>query len=121
MSEYHYPSTCHPLPYVHPGAYPRPGAGSGHLEMGRLGFTVGVCGAGAANLRRLRHDEIQRTDAVVDTLRTGVASGLATAAASLVAGQFRSPTLALVASLAAGTAVMYALSAEKPSGESNER
>lgn len=114
MSNYgYYPSTYYPAPY----AYPR----SGYLEMGKLGFTVGVCGAGAANLRRYQGGEIERSAAVVDTLRTGVASGLATAAASLVAGQFRSPTLGLVATLATGTAVMYALSAEKTSGESDER
>lgn len=114
-------------PYRHPypiTAYRPVGQDSPrtYVDMGRLGAVVGLCGAGAANLWRLQRDEISRTTAVVDTLRVGVASGLATAAASLVAGQFRSPTLSLLATLATGTAVMYALNAEHTAEENtNER
>lgn len=103
--------------YLEPyGPMPRPTT-SPCVQMGKLGAVVGLCGAGAANLRRLQHAELGRTEAVVDTLRTGVASGLATASAALVAGQFRSPVLSLLATLATGTAVMYVLSAEDTIGE----
>jgi len=92
-----------------------------YVQMGKLGAVVGVCGAGALNLRRVRTAEIDSGEAVVDTFRAGLASGLASAAAALVAGQFRSPALSLLATVATGTAVMYALTAEKssnPNGES---
>jgi len=94
---------------------------SGLVEMGKLGAIVGICGAGAHNLKRLRREEIEPSNALADTLRVGVASGLATATAALVAGAFRpSPLLSLVATLATGTAVMYALSQEStatPNGD----
>jgi hypothetical protein len=98
-------------PIVHYGQMARPTANP-YLEMGKIGAVVGLCGAGAANLRRLQREEVTRAEAAVDTLRTAVASGLATAAATLVAGQLRSSVLSLLASVATGTAVMYALNAE---------
>ena len=85
-------------------------AASNLVELGKLGAVVGLCGAGAHNLRRLRREEIEPARALADTLRVGVASGLATATAGLVASAFRpSSLLALAATLATGTAVMYAL------------
>lgn len=83
-----------------------------YLELGKLGAVVGLCGAGAANIRRLQADEVTRGEALFDTLRTGVAAGLATATAGFVANQFRSTTLSLVATLATGTAMMYVLNTE---------
>ncbi len=59
------------------------------VEMGKLGAIVGLCGAGAQNLKRIGREEIEPAAALADTLRVGVASGLATAAAALVAGAFR--------------------------------
>jgi len=83
------------------------------VELGKLGAVVGLCGAGAHNLRRLRRDEIEPGKALADTLRVGVVSGLATATAGLVASALRpSSLLALAATLATGTAVMYALNQE---------
>lgn len=79
------------------------------FEMAKLGTVIGLTGAGAANLHRLQQGEVDAGDAALSTLRTGVASGIATAAATLVASQFRSPTLALAATLVTGTATMYAL------------
>jgi hypothetical protein len=91
------------------------------VEMGKLGAIVGLCGAGAQNLKRIGREEIEPAAALADTLRVGVASGLATAAAALVAGAFRpSPLLSLVATLATGTAVMYALTQDStatPNGD----
>lgn len=88
-----------------------PGTNS-YLELGKLGAVVGLCGAGAANLRRLQADKVTRGEALFDTLRTGVAAGLATATAGFVANQFRSPTVSLFATLATGTAMMYVLNTE---------
>jgi len=90
------------------------------VEMGKIGAVVGLCGAGAANLRRLRKHEMSGGEALVDTLRSGVASGLATATATLVASRFRQAPFSLLATLVTGTAVMYALNAENrksPTGE----
>jgi hypothetical protein len=84
-----------------------------YLELGKLGAVVGLCGAGAANLRRLQADQVSRGEALFDTLRTGVAAGLATATAGLVANQFRAPSLSLLATLATGTAMMYVLNTER--------
>lgn len=83
------------------------------IELGKLGAVVGLCGAGAANLRRLQNDEVTRGQALAGTLKTGVASGIATGAAALVGSQFRSPLVSFVATLATGTVVMYALTSEK--------
>jgi hypothetical protein len=102
-------STCYPMTSYR---QPLPPALSAYVEMGKIGAVVGLCGAGAANIRRLRREEISGGEVLVATLKTGVASGLATAAATMVASQFRGSTLSLLATLATGTAVMYALGAE---------
>lgn len=85
------------------------------FQMAKLGTLIGLTGAGAMNLHRYQQGELPPSEAALNTLRTGVASGLATAAATLVASQFRSPTLALAATLVTGTAAMYALNAPAPS------
>jgi len=99
------PAPYNPAPY-NPNAL---------FQMAKLGTVIGLAGAGAANLHRLQQGEVASSEAALNTLRTGVASGLATAAATLVASQFRSPTLALAATLVTGTATMYALNAPAPS------
>lgn len=150
MSTYaHYPMPAGTDPAPRPSSYPgpyqvasapgpaspaffgatlgQPGYGtpatSSYLELGRLGATVGLCGAAADNLRRVQNGEIVGTEAVFDSLRTGVAAGLATAAAGYVANQFRSPTTSLAATLIAGTAAMYFLntkSESQPTGSQPE-
>ncbi len=94
-------------------AYPA-GAGSSYLELGKLGATVGLCGAAAANLHKLRNEQVTGGEAIIDSLRTGAAAGLATAAAGYIANQFRSPTTSLAATLIAGTAFMYLLNSDGP-------
>ena len=113
-------SGYYPVSYYHSG-YPAPA--NGMLEAGKTGAVVGLCGAAAANLHRLRQDQVSRQEAAMATLRTSAASGLAAAAASVAASQFRSPALSLAATVAAGTAVMYAMTArdntpQEPSHES---
>jgi hypothetical protein len=86
------------------------------VEMGKLGAVVGLCGAGAANLHRLRREEISGGEALVNTLKSGVATGIAAATAALVVAPIRSSSLSLVATLATGTAVMYMLNLESKEG-----
>jgi len=98
-------------PMVQGSDYPYP-TQNNLMELGKMGAVVGMCGAGAANLHRLRREEIGGAEAFVDTLKVGVAAGVASAAAGLVAGQIRSSSLSLLATLATGTAVMYMLNQE---------
>jgi hypothetical protein len=93
LSNYHY--------------YPAPIGGA--WQLAKIGATVGACGAGAVQLRRYRRGEATRQEALAATAQVALKTGLATGAAGLVAGQFRSPTLQLLATLAVGTAAMYAL------------
>jgi hypothetical protein len=88
--------------------------------MAKLGTLIGLTGAGALNLHRYQQGELVPSEAALNTLRAGVASGLATAAASLVASQFRSPTLAIAATLVTGTAAMYALNAPSKPDQASE-
>lgn len=107
----HYPFQQGAAPTWPPRQYAAP-YGQGYLELGKLGAVIGLCGAGAANLRRWQAEEVTGSEAMIDTMRTGVATGLATAVAALAASQFRGPLLSLAATLATGTAVMYFLSSE---------
>ncbi len=111
-------------PVAAAGVHGQPGhrtaSTSSYLELGKLGATVGLCGAAAANLHRAQNKQISGTEAVLDSLRTSVAAGLATAAAGYMANQFRSPTTSLAATLIAGTAIMYFLNTEtrsRPQGD----
>ncbi|WP_200235246.1 magnetosome protein MamC [Thiohalocapsa halophila] len=125
-----YPSAAHPMagsrqpyadPYAargwsHQPAYNPYGGAVGPfgnvVEMGKFGAVVGLCGAGAASLHRLQAGEVDRRGALVDTLRGGAVAGVATAAATLVGSRVSNGWLSLAATLAAGTAVAYALTAE---------
>lgn len=106
-----------PQPYPNMISYqPSAATTNPYWELGKLGAVVGVCGAGAANLRRLQRAEISPAAALVHTFKAGVASGMATATAGLAGQQFRSSVASLVATVTAGTAVMYVLT-----GESSEK
>ena len=79
-------------------------------QLAKVGAVVGACGAGAQNLRRYQDQEVDPATAITATLKASLAAALAAGTAGLVASQFRSsPTLSLLATLATGTAVMYAL------------
>ena len=82
------------------------------IEMAKFGAVVGLCGAGAASLHRLQAGEVDRRGALLDTLRGGAVAGVATAAATLVSARISNGWLSLAATLATGTAVAYALTAE---------
>jgi ribose/xylose/arabinose/galactoside ABC-type transport system permease subunit len=111
MSRHYYPVSTH-----------RPAAGTPAraLETAKVGAVVGLCGAGAANLRRVQRAAITPEEAVAATLKAGLAAGLASGAAGLVASQFRSPLLSFLATLATGTTVMYVLTRD-PQETNDER
>lgn len=88
-----------------------------HYEMARIGAVAGICGAGARNLQRLRHHQIDRSEAAVDTLRAGLTAGLAAGAASVVSSRIRAPALSVIAGIATGTAVVYGLERAASRGE----
>ena len=116
MTQYHYPAI--PMHQQQANAvrfqsqWPSTPSTNSYLELGKFGAIVGFCGASATNLRRVQDNEISSSEALFDSLRTGVAAGLATATAGYVANQFRGSFLSLAATLATGTAVMYALNTE---------
>ncbi len=80
------------------------------LNAARAGAVVGVTGAAAVNLHRIRHDEATWRQAMLNTAKVGATTAVATTAAAAVGQMFRRhPLLSMAATLAAGTAVMYAL------------
>ena len=80
------------------------------LDAARTGAVVGATGAAAVNLHRARQGEVNWQQGVSDTVKVGFSAGVATAAATAVGQLFaRQPALSLLATLATGTAVMYAL------------
>jgi hypothetical protein len=81
------------------------------LNAAKTGAIVGGTGAAAMNLHRMRQDGLAWQQAATNTLKVSLTAGVATAAATAVGRMFvRHPTLSLVATIATGTAVMYALS-----------
>jgi hypothetical protein len=80
------------------------------LNAAKTGAVVGATGAAAMNLHRIRRAEIDWQQALGNTIKVGFTAGVATAAAAAVGQMFtRRPLLSLAATLATGTAVMYAL------------
>lgn len=80
------------------------------LDAAKTGVIVGSAGAAAANLLRMRQQEIVWQQALSNTLKTGLSVGVATTAATAVGQVFaQKPLLSLAATLLTGTAVMYAL------------
>jgi hypothetical protein len=84
------------------------------LNAAKTGAVVGATGAAAMNLHRIRRSEIDWQEALGNTIKVGFTTGVATAAAAAV-GQMvaRHPLLSLAATLATGTAVMYALNDQR--------
>ncbi len=83
------------------------------LQAAKTGAIVGATGAAAVNLHKLRADQTDWPSALKQTAKAGLAAGAATAAATAVGRLFvRNPALSLLASVATGTAVMYAITAK---------
>ena len=61
------------------------------LAMGGMGAVVGGTAAAAKNIRRVKNEEINREEAVRDTLKETAGAGLATAAATVVCRRYRLP------------------------------
>ena len=56
------------------------------LAVGGVGAIIGGTAAAAKNIRRVKNEEINREEAVRDTVKEAAGAGLATAAATAVAG-----------------------------------
>jgi hypothetical protein len=110
MSTHHYPMQAM-SPYAHGPATPvQQHELNWLLEAARTGMIVGGAGAAALNLHRMRDHGMGWQEALGSTLKSSLKAGTATAAASAVGRMFAgNPALAVVATLAIGTAVMYAL------------
>lgn len=81
------------------------------LNAAKTGAIVGSAGAAAANVYRIRQQEIKWRQALANTVKAGFSAGVATATATAVGRLFAPNTvLSLTATLMTGTAVMYALS-----------
>ena len=84
------------------------------LEATRTGMIVGGAGAAALNLHRMRDHGMGWQEALGTTLKTSLKAVTATAAASAIGRMFAgNPAFAVVATLATGTAVMYALTSPR--------
>ena len=95
----------YPVQTVQPVRYPP----HNPYEMARIGAIAGLCGAGARNIYRVRQGEIDRAEAVVNTVKLAAVSGLAAGASAMVSSQFRTPLVSALAGIATGTAVVYGL------------
>jgi len=84
-----------------------------YLEAGKVGAIIGLCGAGATNLRRLQAQRIDTTEAVVASVRTAAATGLATATTAFVASRFSGGLTSLAVTVATGTLAMYLIGTER--------
>jgi hypothetical protein len=78
------------------------------LAMGGIGAIVGGTAAAAKNIRRVKNAEINREEAVKDTIKEAGGAGLATAAATAVVGAVGATgLLSLVGILALATGTKY--------------
>ncbi|MGD8387082.1 MAG: hypothetical protein PVG49_08065 [Desulfobacteraceae bacterium] len=76
------------------------------LAMGGLGAIIGGSAAAARNIRRVKDEEINREEAVRNTIKEAAGAGLATAAATAVVGAVGATgllSLLGILSLATGT------------------
>ena len=103
---HHYPM----YPYVMQPQEPKKTDLNLLLDAAKTGAIVGATGAAAVNLHRARRGEVDWQEGLGNTVKVGFSAGVATAAATAVGHMFaRQPALSLLATLATGTAVMYAL------------
>lgn len=109
MTHYYYP----PLPYARQNA-----ADSRSMELRQLaeaaktGAIIGGTGAAALQLRQMQQQRIGWQQAARGTLKGAAQVSLAATAATAVGNLFNNKALSLAATLATGTAVMYALNKE---------
>ncbi|AGA32308.1 hypothetical protein TVNIR_0607 [Thioalkalivibrio nitratireducens DSM 14787] len=114
MTTHHYPmQVLSPYPQ-HPAALQPQQELNRLLDAARTGMMVGGAGAAALHLHRMRDQGIGWQEALGSSVKTSLQAGVATAAASAVGRMFAgNPVLAAAATLATGTAVMYALTARQ--------
>lgn len=121
MSHYH--------PYEYNPHYqhaPKQGYGYTGLNMyqvydaAKTGMLIGGTGTAALQIYRYQKQQITWQEAVTETVKGSVQTGLAASAATIAGSIFnQNRALSLTASIAAGTAVMYLLNKAKKE-ESND-
>lgn len=78
------------------------------LAMAGVGAIIGGTAAAAKNIRRVKHAEIKRDEAVKDTIKEAAGAGLATATATAVVGAIGATgLLSLVGLLSVATGTKY--------------
>ncbi len=78
------------------------------LGAGFAGFLVGGAYAAAQNLHKVKNGEMERNEAITDTLKEGGKTGLATGGAALLTGVLGLPSLLGAATfMAAGCGIKY--------------
>ena len=115
---YYYPMQAGPQPGEQAGGYMQPGMTYEQaqqyqinmlLDAAKTGAVVGGAGAAAIQLHRYRRDGISWQEAARGTLEGALKVSVETTAATAVGRLFDNSALSLMATLATGTAVMYAL------------
>ncbi len=90
------------------------------LAMGGLGAIIGGTAAAAKNIRQVKNDEVNREEAVKDTLKETAGAGIATAAATAVVGAVGATGLIGVLGIltvATGTKYLYDSAMTPEAGE----
>jgi hypothetical protein len=78
------------------------------LTLGGVGAVIGGASAAAKNIRRVKEAEVNREEAVKDTIKEAAGAGLATAAATAVVGAVGATGfLSLLGVLAVATGTKY--------------
>lgn len=113
---YQYPPQSLPAPQT-PYYAPAPMMTSQLLDAAKTGMMIGGAGTAAMQIYRYQQQQVTLQEAVTETVRGGVYTGLAASAAVAAGSMFKqNKPLSLAASVLAGTAVMYMLNKPKKEG-----
>lgn len=122
MSNY---SNDYPNPYSYQNAVPAPTNNSQEMNLlwsaVKTGAMVGATGATALGIHQMAQRHADNKEVAKNIIKTTATVGIATGAATAVGTMLRQqPALALLASFATGTAVMYTLNQPEITGASTD-
>ena len=122
-----HPNYYYGLQQMQPGGYMQPGMTPEQaqqyqlnilLDAAKTGAMIGATGAAAMQLHRYQNEGVTWQEAARATATGALQVGTAVTAATAVGRLFNNSALSTIASLATGTAVMYALT--RPKEEASE-